>query len=237
MSLINKIASIIDNKAELENLAYMPNKISYDDDLAILDIDIKSILPAPAKNNSPVTVTELEAVAEATKNRTPQELDLIYTVDREPLILFRRFLSTKGLEFPDSKFEMYINIMEQYQYALKYYHNRARPRQLAPYYNLEIDVLFTDTHQTPSYPSGHVMYSETAARMASEEFPEYKSTFFQLSKYCGLARILQGVHFASDNKASVIAIEKLYPLVSKYYEQQRTKEDPFDTSKSTRSKK
>ena len=53
------------------------------------------------------------------------------------------------------------------------------------------------------------MYSETAARMASEEFPEYKSTFFQLSKYCGLARILQGVHFASDNKASVIAIEKL----------------------------
>jgi len=37
-----------------------------------------------------------------------------------------------------------------------------------------------------------------------------------------------------DNR---IAIEKLYPLVSKYYEQQRTKEDPFDISKSTRSKK
>ena len=231
MSLINKIASIIDNKAELEKVAYMPNRVSYNDDLSILDIDLKSIIPKPPKNNSPSTVKELEAVSEATKNRTVKELDLVYTVDKDPVELFRKFLSSKNLEFPQAKFDMFMNIMEQYMYALKYYHNRARPEQIAPYYNIEINVLYTVTHHTPSYPSGHVVYSETAAHVASEVFPQYKSNFFQLSKYCAFARILQGVHFASDNKASVLAVEKLYPLVSKYYEQKRTQEDPLDISK------
>tara|TARA_B100000902_G_scaffold142558_1_gene140166 strand:+ start:6695 stop:7396 length:702 start_codon:yes stop_codon:yes gene_type:complete len=231
MSLINKVASIIDNKAELEKLAYMPNRVSYNDDLAILNIDLKSIIPKPAKNNSPATVKELEAVSKATKNRTAKELDLVYTVDKDPVELFRKFLSTKSLEFPQLKFDMFMNVMEQYMYALKYYHNRARPEQIAPYYNIEIDVLYTETHHTPSYPSGHVVYSETAAYVASESFPEYRSNFFQLSKYCGLARILQGVHFASDNKASTTAVQKLYPLVSKYYEQKRTQENPLDITR------
>lgn len=228
MSLINKVASIIDNKAELENLAYMPNKISYDDNLAILDIDLKSIIPKPPKNNSITTVKELKEVAKATLNRSTKELDLIYTVDKEPLDLFYNFLSKRQLTFPKGTFDDYYNILEQYVFALKYYYNRARPEQLAPYYNLDINVLYTDTHHTASYPSGHTMYAELAAYIASETYPEYRYDFFKLSKYCGLARILQGVHYPSDNKASLIAVKKLYPLIRGYYETKRTQKNPLD---------
>jgi hypothetical protein len=111
------------------------------------------------------------------------------------------------------KFFEAFNIIEQYSFALKYLYNRPRPEQLAPYHNLDINVVFTETHHTPSYPSGHTIYSELAAHIVSEEYPEYKKDFFTISNYCGLARILQGVHYASDNEASKIALSKLYPLL------------------------
>ena len=45
--------------------------------------------------------------------------------------------------------------------------------------------------------------------------------FFEFAKQAGLARILQGVHFPSDNKASVIVAKKLYPLIKERLEHER----------------
>tara|TARA_Y100000385_G_scaffold251545_1_gene274389 strand:- start:88551 stop:89249 length:699 start_codon:yes stop_codon:yes gene_type:complete len=227
MSLINKVAEIIDNKPNLDSVGYLANRVNYDDELAALDISIKDIVPLPPINSSAITERELNQISRMTKSRTYPEINLIHTVDKEPLDLFRNFLKTKNLPFPQYKFDSHYNIIEQYMYALKYYYNRARPDQIAPYYNLEIDVLFTDTHHTPSYPSGHTMYSELAAHVLADQYPEHKNKFFELSNYCGLARILQGVHYPSDNDASKIAIDKLYKL-TKGLEDERTKKNPID---------
>jgi len=221
MSLINKVAAIIDAHKNIDDVYYLDRKVNYDDDIAILNINIKDIVPAPPKNSSITTQKELENISKATKSRSVKEINLINIVDEEPLDLFYDFLDKKRRKFDKNKFDTYYNILEQYVYALKYYHNRARPEQLAPYSNLDIDVLYTETHHTPSYPSGHTMYSELAAHMLADEYPEYREEFFELSKYCGLARILQGVHYPSDNRASVIAVEKLYPLIKEKYEQRK----------------
>lgn len=221
MSLINKVAAIIDSKRDIDGISYLANKVNYNDEISILNVDIKKLLPDPPKNSSITTKKELETIAKATKSRSIKELELVNIVDNEPLDLFYEFLESKGRKFPKNLFDTYYNILEQYIYALKYYHNRARPEQLAPHFNLDIDVLYTDTHQTPSYPSGHTMYSELAAHILSDEYPEYKEEFFNLSKYCGLARILQGVHYPSDNKASIVAVNKLYPLIRDKYEQHK----------------
>jgi hypothetical protein len=61
----------------------------------------------------------------------------------------------------------------------------------------------------------------------ADQYPEHKNKFFELSNYCGLARILQGVHYPSDNDASKIAIDKLYKL-TKGLEDERTKKNPID---------
>lgn len=228
MSLINNIATIIDNKQEIDKVTYLKDKVSYDDEISILDIDLSSILPSPEKNSSQKTRKELELIARMTKSRSRKELDLIYIADNEPLDLFDDFLNKRGLQFPHGIFVEYYNVLEQYIYALKYYFNRARPEQIAPYYNIDIDVLYTETHQTPSYPSGHQMYAELAAYIASDIYPEYRKDFFQLSEYCGLARILQGVHYPSDNVAGRIATSKLYPLMKRIEDDKKNKKLSID---------
>ncbi len=230
MSLINKVAEIIDKKQDLDNIGYLANKVNYHDELYTLGISIKDIVPPPPSNSSAITERELNQISRLTNSRTYQELDLVYTVDKEPLDLFRKFLKNKALSFPQHKFNSYYNIIEQYMYALKYYHNRARPEQLAPYYNLDIKVMFTETHHTPSYPSGHTMYSELAAHVLADQYPEHKNKFFELSNYCGLARILQGVHYPSDNDASKIVIDKLYKL-TKGLEDERARKNPIDITR------
>lgn len=228
MSLINKVAAIIDANADIDKVGYLDHKVNYDDEISILDIDIKDIVPPPPKNSSLTTKKELEQISKATKSRSIKEINLVNIVDEEPLDLFYDFLEKKGRKLDKNKFDTYYNILEQYVYALKYYHNRARPEQLAPYSNLDINVLYTETHHTPSYPSGHTMYSELAAHMLADDYPEYREEFFELSKYCGLARILQGVHYPSDNKASIVAVEKLYPLIKEKYER-REENQTFPT--------
>ena len=226
MSLINKVAAIIGSKKSLDEVTYLDNMVSYDDTISILDIPLSSIIPPPPENSSLVTEKEIANIAKVTKSRSNQELDLIVTVDKDPLELFYNYMYGKGMKFPKTKFLDYYNILEQYVYALKYRYNRARPNQLAPYYDVDIQVLGTKTHHTPAYPSGHTMYSELAAKIASEEYPEHEKAFFKLSNYCGFARILQGVHYESDNKASKVVVDKLYPLIKEYINEQDSKNFP-----------
>ena len=227
MSLIDKVALIIDSKSKLEDLTYLPNKVAYDDNISILDINLESIIPDPPKNTSAKTKRELMEISKATKTRTKKEIDLVHMVDKEPLNLFYNFLENHGMKFPRYEFESYYNVLEQYVYALKYYYNRARPEQVAPFYNIDIDVIYTETHHTASYPSGHTMYAELAAHICSNKYPKFRKRFFELSNYCALARILQGVHYPSDNSASRIAVSKLYPLIRTKYEE-KDKDFPLD---------
>ena len=229
MSLINSVSAIISKKTNLDEVVYMDNRTSVDDEISLVDENLKKMIPPPPKNSSTTTAKELKLVAESVKSRSAKEIDLIITVDKEPLELFYKFLKNKKLLFPKHTFDDYYNIVEQYIYALKNYHNRARPEQLAPYHNIELDIMYTDTHDTPSYPSGHTMYAALAAHILSDRYPKYRKDFFDLAKYCGLARILQGVHFPSDNTASFQALEILYPAIKRRFEnEERSQKFPVD---------
>ena len=233
MSLINKVAAIIDSQKPIDEVSYLSNKVNYDENISLLDIEFKSIIPPPQKNSSLTTVKELQEISKATRSRTSQEIDLIISVDKDPINIFRDFLKKNNLTFPTAKFNDYYNVIEQYQFALKYYYNRARPEQLAPYYNLDINVLYTDTHHTPAYPSGHTIYSELAAHILTDQYPVHKEVFFRLSDYCGLARILQGVHYPSDNKASKVATKKLYDIMKGLDDERRSKEFSINAPRKT----
>lgn len=200
MSLINKVASILNNKVPLSDLKYTKDFV-YEEGRGILDIEWKSILPNPPANNSATTKKELDLVIQAAANKSNKALELIYKVDDDPLHLFYDFLDNRNLKYNRYLFEEYYNILESYIYALKYHYNRPRPDQIAPYYNQEVKVVQTTTHQTPAYPSGHTAYAALAAHMLSKKFPQYKKEFFSLAEQAGTARILQGVHYPSDNVA------------------------------------
>ncbi len=108
--------------------------------------------------------------------------------------------------------------------ALKNYCNRPRPEQLAPYHNIKLDILYTDTHHTPAYPSGHAMYGALAAHLLSDRYPQYRTQFFELAKYCGYAIILQGVHYPSDNKVAFKATEVLFNSMKRRFEDEEKRQ-------------
>lgn len=209
MSLIHKIAAIIDNE-NIDNITFFDKKMVYHEDIDLLKIDWRNIIPKPPFNSSNETEKELKFISKKTLNRSNSEIELVYKVDANPLNLFYEFLDPKGLIFPKNRFDNFYNIIEQYIYAMKIHFNRARPFQLAKVYNVNIDIINTDTHHTPSYPSGHTMYAALAAHILTDIYPEFEKKFFQLAETCGMARIIQGVHFQSDSKASFLATKILY---------------------------
>jgi membrane-associated phospholipid phosphatase len=134
------------------------------------------------------------------------------------------------LEYNRNLFDEYYNILESYVYATKYHYNRPRPEQIAPYYNEEVKVIYTSTHQTPAYPSGHTAYAALAAHMLSKKFPDYKKEFFDLAEQAGTARILQGVHYPSDNTAGLKLARVIFEEIERKVTDvsKRTKTYPID---------
>jgi acid phosphatase (class A) len=227
MSLIHKVAANIDNK-NIDDITFFRKDIVYQEDINILDIEWRKIIPQPPLNSSDQTEAELKLISKKTHNRSNSDIELVYKVDANPLYLFYAFTDNNNLVFPKNKFDNFYNIIEQYIYALKIYFNRARPYQLAQVYNINIDVMQTETHHTPSYPSGHTMYAALAAHILTDIYPKFESKFFQLAEQCGTARIIQGVHFPSDNKASFVATKALYQHIKDTIYAKKDKKFPVD---------
>ena len=209
--------------AKIDSLKYTEKDKSWD---VSEDITIgwRRILPEPPKNTSKRTLMELEYLAKLTKNIDGADEYLIKLVDKEPLDLFNDTLRRNNLDFDRADFKKIWNIGLPIIMNLKYQYNRARPEQLAPFFGLTINVQKTSTHQTPAYPSGHTAYTAFAAYLLSDMYPKFSSEFFHQVGVTGYARCLQGVHYPSDNEASMIISGavwediryKLFPNLASY---------------------
>ena len=76
-------------------------------------------------------------------------------------------------------------------------------------------MIVTQTHDTPAYPSGHTVYSKLVANILHDMFP--KISIMELDsivKITGFARVLQGVHYPSDNEASIIFTDYVFDILS-----------------------
>lgn len=194
-------------KKKLRNLKYK-NLLSYTKP-PIRPFDY-FVLETPPLNDSDQTLGELKDLLFLTQNRSTSDINKLLLIDRDSLILYTAFLEKHNLVFPFKVFDRYYSILADIVKELKLFFNRPRPNQIAEFYGYNIDVIHTDTHSTPSYPSGHTAYAKLAEMLASEYFPEYKQFFIDITKQVGLARMQQGVHFASDNAASILLVEKTY---------------------------
>lgn len=214
--------------AKIDSLKYTEKDKSWD---VSEDITIgwRRILPEPPKNTSKRTLMELEYLAKLTKNIDGADEYLIKLVDKEPLDLFNDTLRRNNLDFDRADFKKIWNIGLPIIMNLKYQYNRARPEQLAPFFGLTINVQKTSTHQTPAYPSGHTAYTAFAAYLLSDMYPKFSSEFFHQVGVTGYARCLQGVHYPSDNEASMIISGavwediryKLFPNLASYNKERK----------------
>jgi hypothetical protein len=167
------------------------------------------ILEPPPSNDSEQTKHELDEVIKETLSRNETSINTILTIDKDALIIYRTFFANKKINFPEEEFAKLYNILFGIIKELKLFYNRPRPNQIAEFYNVNIDVINTQTHSTPSYPSGHVAYAKLAELLASEMYPDYATQFRSFTNKVSQARIKQGVHFRSDNEASIKLVDAI----------------------------
>ena len=201
MNIISKLNKSIAER--IDTVVYTDTSKSWKVSKSIT-IDWKSVLPSPPKNNSEETKKELDYLAKLTDSLSIADKNLVSLVDNEPLDLYNDILRRHGLKMPRDKFKKVWNISLPIIMNLKYQFNRPRPEQLAKFYGLTINVTETKTHQTPAYPSGHTAYTAMGAYLLSDMYPEHSGEFFSKVGDAGYARCLQGVHYPSDNEASMV---------------------------------
>lgn len=200
---------------EIESLGY--DTVLIEQPVAdIVDFDWKKILEAPPSNVSKETFLELQLVSRSTLNRTLEDTKLVKIIDQDPDSFFIELLKQYGLEYPYPKILEFYNVIEPILINIKFLWNRPRPAQLAKYYDLNIDVIVTDTHHTAAYPSGHTVYSSLVSHIIEYYYPIVdKKKLDSLVQDTGKARILQGVHYPSDNLASIKLTKFLFNKLKK----------------------
>jgi hypothetical protein len=211
--LLSEFSSVIPS-INIDNIKYITKIVEDQKVSKLIDFDYKSILDNPPINSSGSTLKELIYISKITNNRDDKDIEFLNKIDKNPASLVIDFCKNKKITFPQKDFDNLYDIIKPLILNTKYYFNRARPYQLAKLYGLTIDVIETDTHQTPSYPSGHTVYARLAGNLVSSSHPEFKYELDQIVNKSAYARVLQGVHYPSDNEASIIftdfVFHKLY---------------------------
>ena len=198
---------------KIDRITYVDKKDSMKVGDAVT-LDWNNIVPDPPKNTSSTTKKELEYLSELTANISAEEKKLVRVADKEALDLFSPIASRFDIEIPSKLIKsLYTKMFWPVTYNLKFKFNRPRPEQLAPVYGININVIQTTTHQTPAYPSGHTTYGFLIAHVLSDMYPLHRDDFFHQAKLVGLARCLQGVHYPSDNEASMILVKSVWENV------------------------
>ena len=195
--------------SDIDDIKYTDRVIKYTSP-TIVNVDWRNILKDPPKNSSKITLEELLLLSQLTANRSSEDLALIKDVDEDAAITVKRVLKKHNHKFPQDLFDKFYTPTKQLIINTKLFYNRPRPAQLAKVYNVKINVIESNTAKTPSYPSGHTVYAELAAELAKNLYPHLSNDLDIAVKLVGYARMAQGVHFPSDNKASIILGNYIY---------------------------
>lgn len=170
----------------------------------IINFEWKNILKPPPTNTSKETISELQIISLATLNRTNKDIDLVIGIDQDPDAYFIDLTNKYDLRYPTNSIQQFYKIIKPILLNIKGMWNRPRPAQLAKYYNIPIEVLVSDTHHTASYPSGHTVYTSLVSMILNHIYPIIDQKKLDIIvKNTAKARVLQGVHFPSDNAASI----------------------------------
>lgn len=181
----------------------------------IVSLDWKTILNPPPTNLSKATIRELEFLSRETLSRSDSELKNVYYVDKYLDEPFRMLLDYYNLTYPQAYINEFYNIIRPVLHNVKSLWNRPRPFQLASLYNIDIDVVHSPTTDTASYPSGHTVYSRLVRNILADMYPRLLSRLDSIVKNTAKARVQQGVHYPSDNNASLILADTMHQHLHK----------------------
>lgn len=220
-NILASIENQLEKNSRIDRIKYNPEIILEDIKVPkkYENIDWKNLIPPPPKNSSKKTLSEINELYILTSNRTKEDEKLILLVDKEPLDLFYPILKKHNLIFPKNMFDIAYKDVFGLISAIKDFYNRPRPHQLADIYDIPINIIRTQTHLTPAYPSGHTAYAYLAYRLLKVVYSNIPSSIYECVELTGKARMLQGIHYKSDIDAAILLIDNLFKNIGVSYEQ------------------
>jgi|APGre2960657404_1045060.scaffolds.fasta_scaffold00446_16 hypothetical protein len=178
-------------------------------------INWKNILVEPPTNSSNTTINELKIISKSTLSRSKEDIQQLYIVDQDVDLYFIDLLSEYNIEYPNAYISEWYTIIRPILQNTKSYWNRPRPYQLAKYYNIPINMIVTDTHDTAAYPSGHTVYSKLVANILKDMYPQISGQKLDnIVNKTATSRVQQGVHYPSDNQASIIFSNYIFRVLN-----------------------
>lgn len=223
--ILNKVSNYIMSYSNIDDIKYYQTQEPINKNhLEKIGFNYLNVIPKPPLNNSIEVLSELDELIEITTFRNSSDTYLVYMVDREPLELFANFALKNDIKLPLLKFkQLYYDYVSNIITDIKNYYNRPRPKQLADFLEKDLSIIYTESHETPAYPSGHAAYAYLAAHVFSDMYNKYKREFFEIADQCAYARMLQGVHYRSDNVAAKILINRIYNQIKTLDNQRKFK--------------
>ena len=208
----------------INDIVYTNYKLEYPVADIAKDLDWKTILSQPPLNDSDTTISELEDISKYTGRLSEANKILVYNIDDNPNFLLYPFLEKNNIKFSFNYFGSIYRIIRPILLNIKYFYNRPRPYDLGPMFDIPIKVLHTETHHTPAYPSGHTVYTSLACEIIRKQYPnnlEISTALDNIVNITARCRMMQGVHYESDNQGSIklanILYNSLYSKLEKQY--------------------
>jgi hypothetical protein len=203
---LNKIFFFETLKDIRYDTVYVEKPMSY-----LVDFNWKDILKPHPLNTDKETEKEIEIISLATKKRSKEDEELLLSIDKDIDKLFIDLLKQYNIDYPQKEITTLYNLVRPVLLNTKSYWNRPRPNQLAQFFNVDIEVIATDTHHTASYPSGHTAYARLVRNVIKKKHNNINlSKLDSIVNITAKARVMQGVHYPSDNSASIVFADFLF---------------------------
>jgi acid phosphatase (class A) len=167
-------------------------------------VDLEHILAPPPADGSAAAKADMDAVLEAQKERTPED---VKAAQADATISLMAFASVMGPGFSEDRLPLatvfFQHAMEDGENAVgivkKHY---QRPRPFAA--DTRVQPVIT-IKPSESYPSGHSTFAFIDGILLADMVPEKAAAIFDRATEYAQHRVVAGVHFPSDIQAGRIS--------------------------------
>lgn len=114
--------------------------------------------------------------------------------------VFRKVCNYHNVEYPKKLVDDLMIASHGIILDLKYHYNRARPKQLAKEYGINLGGMELESMKSPSYPSGHSTQGFLVGKMLQTRIPINSDAFLHAAYRISYSRNVAKAHFPSDSQ-------------------------------------
>jgi|TARA_B110000037_G_C17094874_1_gene495578 hypothetical protein len=184
-------------------------------------------VPPPPANDSDTTLKEIKDMVNNRNTLSPFKKKAYELTDQDPAYFIKDYMDDYGLVYNEKTIK---DLMQSVKHVGRHFKNkfeRPRPRQIAEALELNLRPFITDTTASPSYPSNHSIQGQVVGLYYAKQYPDHAEGIISNARISGQGRIDAGVHYPSDDAASLKIAEE---VMKKYFKGDIEEDAPMNAT-------